>query len=65
MGERDVHVAASMLLGTLFSDVMGRDCMPHCYPYSPDAGVRLYVALFLRSVGADAHVPVPAGTSHS
>ena len=64
-GEWDVDAAASMLLGTLFSDVMGRDCMPQCYPFSPEAGVRQYVALFLRSIGADAHVPVPARTTHS
>jgi AcrR family transcriptional regulator len=64
-GAWDVDAAASMLLGTLFSDVMGRDCMPQCYPYSPEAGVRQYVALFLRSIGADAQVPVAARASHS
>jgi AcrR family transcriptional regulator len=64
-GDWDVDAAASMLLGTLFSDVMGRDCMPQCYPFSAEAGVRHYVALFLRSIGADAHVPVPARTSYS
>ena len=64
-GEWDLDAATAMLLGTLFSDVMGRDCMPQCYPFSPEEGVRQYVALFLRSIGADAHVPVPARAAHS
>ena len=58
-GDWDVDAAASMLLGTLFSDVMGRDCMPQCYPYSPEAGVRQYVAMFLRSIGAESVLPLP------
>jgi AcrR family transcriptional regulator len=59
------ELAASMLLGTLFSDVMGRDCMPQCYPFSADEAVAQYVALFLRSIGADAHVPVHSRRFHS
>ena len=59
-GDWQPELAASMLLGTLFSDVMGRDCMPQCYPFSPEEGVRQYVTLFLKAI--DAAVPVPASS---
>lgn len=58
-GDWETETAASMLLGTLFSDVMGRDCMPHCYPFSPAEGVRHYVRLFLRAIGAEGMLPLP------
>lgn len=64
-GDWQPELAASMLLGTLFSDVMGRDCMPQCYPFGADAAVVQYVTLFLRSIGAGAHVPVPARAFHT
>jgi AcrR family transcriptional regulator len=64
-GDWRPELAASMLLGTLFSDVMGRDCMPQCYPFSADEAVEQYVVLFLRSIGAGAHVPAPARVSHT
>lgn len=50
-GDWNVRAATSMLLGTLFSDALGRDCMPHQYSYSETDGVRHYVALFLQSIG--------------
>jgi AcrR family transcriptional regulator len=59
-GDWQPDAAASMLLGTLFADVMGRDCMPQCYGFSEDAAVGLYLSLFLRAIGVEtaAHVRV-------
>jgi AcrR family transcriptional regulator len=61
-GDWDADTAASMLLGTLFSDVMGRDCMPHCYGSDPDQAVADYVSLFLRAIAAEAPAAVAART---
>ena len=57
-GDWDPDAAAAMLAGTLFSDVMGRDCMPQCDPLDPDAAVTEYLSLFLRAIGVEtaAHV---------
>ncbi|HEX7085847.1 MAG TPA: helix-turn-helix domain-containing protein [Vicinamibacterales bacterium] len=44
--------AGAMLMGTVFSDAMGRDCMPQRYPDSPEVAVRAYVSLFLQAIGA-------------
>ena len=41
-----------MLMGTLFNDAMGRDCMPERFPYSDREGIKHYVALFLQAIGA-------------
>ncbi len=49
-----------MLLGTLFSDVMGRDCMPQCYGFDQDAAVGAYLSLFLRAIGVETVAPVRA-----
>ena len=57
-GDWDPDSAASMLLGTLFSDVMGRDCMPQCYRVPSDEAIAHYVSLFLRAIGVEASVPV-------
>ncbi len=43
--------AAAMLIGTLFSDAMGRELMPDVYPLSPTAAARQYIRLFLRGIG--------------
>ncbi len=59
-GDWDPDSAASMLLGTLFSDVMGRDCMPQCYRIPSDEAIAHYVSLFLRAIGVEARVPVAA-----
>lgn len=48
----DPRAAAAMLMGTLFSDAMGRDPMPERYPYSMRDGIDHYLALFLRAIGA-------------
>jgi AcrR family transcriptional regulator len=59
----DPGAAASMLLGTLFSDVMGRDCMPESYSLAPDEAVGHYVSLFLRAIGVEQGAPVRASRS--
>jgi AcrR family transcriptional regulator len=43
--------ASAMLMGTLFNDAMGRDCMPERFPYSEREAIRHYVALFLQAIG--------------
>lgn len=48
----DPRAAAAMLMGTLFSDAMGRDPMPARYPYSMQEGIDHYLRLFLRAIGA-------------
>jgi AcrR family transcriptional regulator len=50
-GDWQPRAAAAMLMGTLFSDAMGRDCMPERYPPEREA-IGQYVALFLRAIGA-------------
>jgi AcrR family transcriptional regulator len=47
----DDVAAATMLLGVLFADAMGRDIMPGMYRNDPDKAIDEYVRLFLRSVG--------------
>lgn len=49
--DADVEVAATVLMGSLFSDAMGRDYMPEAYTYSIDDAPARYVALILRSLG--------------
>lgn len=50
------HVAAvAMLLGTLFSDAVGRDLMPEYFPRPLAAAPRAYTRLFLRALGLRAH----------
>jgi AcrR family transcriptional regulator len=51
-GGFEPHAAAAMLMGTLFSDVMGRDIMPERYAYPAEEAPGRYVALFLRVIGA-------------
>lgn len=51
-GEWDERAAASMLMGTLFSDAMGRDVMPERYPYSMRDAIEWYVELLVRAIGA-------------
>lgn len=50
-GDWNARSAAAMLMGTLFSDAMGRDCMPERYTQSEREAIRQYVALFLRAIG--------------
>jgi AcrR family transcriptional regulator len=50
-GDWDERAACAMLMGTIFSDAMGRDTMPERYPYSMRAAVEKYVRLFLNAIG--------------
>lgn len=63
-GDWEPDAAAAMLLGTLFSDVMGRDCMPQCYSLDADAALVEYLSLFLRAIGVETVAPVRANRSH-
>jgi AcrR family transcriptional regulator len=45
------RAAASMLMGTLFADAMGRDLIPQQYTQSEQQAIDEYVALFLRAIG--------------
>ena len=47
----DPRAAASMLMGALFADAMGRNIMPDLYRGTPDAALGEYVRLFLRGLG--------------
>ena len=51
-GAFDERAACAMLMGTIFSDAMGRDTMPERYPYSMRAAIDKYVQLFLQAIGA-------------
>jgi AcrR family transcriptional regulator len=50
----DPHAASAMLMGTLFSDAVGRDMMPEKYPYPEAEAPARYVSLFLRAIGVAA-----------
>jgi AcrR family transcriptional regulator len=56
-GDWNARAAASMLMGALFSDAMGRDCMPDRFSYSERDGIRHYVSLFLRGIGVKSTRP--------
>ena len=43
--------ASAMLMGTLFNDAMGRDCMPERFPFAEREAIRQYVGLFLQAIG--------------
>jgi AcrR family transcriptional regulator len=49
----DTRAAASMLMGALFTDAMGRDIMPDRYGYSVEEAPARYVELFLRAIGPE------------
>jgi AcrR family transcriptional regulator len=49
--EFDECVAATMLMGVLFADAMGRDIMRDMFPREPEETLREYVRLFLRGLG--------------
>lgn len=49
----DLKTAATMLLGTIFADAMGRDLMPSMFP-PRDKAPATYVRLVLRAIGATA-----------
>jgi AcrR family transcriptional regulator len=47
----DETVAATMLMGTLFADAMGRDIMRGMFPRDPAHTLREYLRIFLRGLG--------------
>lgn len=49
----DEQVAATMLMGVLFADAMGRDILRAMFPCPPEESLREYVRLFLRGLGAE------------
>jgi len=49
----DERVAATMLMGVLFADAMGRDIMPDMYANDSEEALSEYVALFLRGIGIE------------
>jgi AcrR family transcriptional regulator len=60
-GDWNPKAASAMLMGTLFNDAMGRDCMPERFPYSDREGIKQYVALFLQAIGARPAAVQPRG----
>jgi AcrR family transcriptional regulator len=61
-GDWNARAAASMLMGALFADAMGRDVMPARYPYSKRDAVKHYVSMFLCAIGVKSAV-VPDRTN--
>jgi AcrR family transcriptional regulator len=51
----DERIAATMLMGALFGDAMGRDIMPEMFSRGMEASLKEYVRLLLRAVGVDLH----------
>jgi AcrR family transcriptional regulator len=49
----DARTAASMLIGSIFADAMGRDMMPEVYPGAHAPAVEQYVRFLLRGIGAE------------
>ena len=56
--EFDESVAATMLMGVLFADAMGRDIMRDMFPTQPEAALREYLRIFLRGLGVEATEPM-------
>lgn len=54
LADPDVNMdaAASLFMGGLFMDAMGRDVMPEMFRYEADAVPSLYVDMMLRAIGA-------------
>lgn len=49
--ESDPMVAATMLMGTIFHDAMGREMMPEAMPKPQSKAVHQYVRLLLKGIG--------------
>jgi AcrR family transcriptional regulator len=45
------HAAAAMLMGSLFTDAVGRDAMPDRFPYPMKDAVDLMLPLFFNAIG--------------
>lgn len=59
----DTVTVAAMLIGSLFSDAVGRDIFPGTYPVDADAAIADYVRLILRAIGASDVLPDGAPTT--
>ena len=57
-GDWQPRAAAALLMGTLFSDARGRECMQERFPPEQEA-ITQYVELFLRAIGAPGSVSGP------
>lgn len=60
-GDWSPRAASAMLMGTVFADAMGRDCMPDRF-LPADEAIRQYVRLFLRAIGWVEPAPVRHAT---
>jgi AcrR family transcriptional regulator len=49
----DERGAATMLMGVLFADAIGRDILPGLYATAPEDALTEYVGLFLRGIGVE------------
>jgi len=47
---QDLHTVATMLMGTLFADAMGRDMMPQLFLQPEKRALTMYVRLILRAI---------------
>jgi AcrR family transcriptional regulator len=56
-GDVDAKAAAAMLIGTIFSDAIGRDATPDIYPATPAVAVEQYTTLILRAIGMSERKP--------
>ena len=60
--EFDSHVAATMLIGALFHDSMGRQIMPDIYPKPAERAPGQYAEFILRAIGVRQEAPKPEAT---
>jgi AcrR family transcriptional regulator len=49
----EAKTAASMLMGAIFADAMGREMMPDVYPQPENMAAQKYSFLLLQAIGAD------------
>jgi hypothetical protein len=56
-----VNAACTMLMGSMFSDAMGRDLMPEMFPQPERRAATLYARLFLRALGVPNDAAARAG----
>ena len=60
----DATVAATMLIGSLFHDAMGREMMPDIYPKPANKAPGKYARLILRAIGVTQPVTTPSKSDH-
>jgi AcrR family transcriptional regulator len=61
----DATAAVAMILGTLFSDAVGRDVWPDVFPHPTESAARQYARLFLRAVGVGAAATAATASTRS